>query len=142
MADIERSAQEAVLIGRRKRNPSAEMGSLVAVKTGHNAAGIMLGIGSPDVAVWFAVKRCNKDSNGLIPVKRTRHEARRRNLSGPCRQRRERPYASGKAQPASFGADKVMRAQAIVAIMIAPAIPMVSRQASMGTTRWASPCAA
>jgi hypothetical protein len=99
-----------------------------------------------EVATWLAVKRSNKThrirTHDRIRIKRIRREAWRRYLSGPRRQRVERPHASGNARPGSFGADKVMRAHAIVATMIAPAIAMVSRQPSMGTTTWASPCAA
>ena len=87
----------------------------------------MVGIGSSEVAARLAVKRCNKRTgsgfNDLIHV--TRHKAWRRNLSGPCRQQGERPHVSGKARLGTFGADKVMRAHAIVATMIAPATAMV-----------------
>ena len=71
------------------------------------------------------------NDNGLslvaieLALKPTRREAWRHNLSGPRGQRSERPHASGDVRPASFGADKLMRAHAIVATMIAPAIAMV-----------------
>jgi hypothetical protein len=147
VADIERSAQEVAFIGRRKRNPCVEMGSsLVAVQTGDSGARIMVGIGSTEVAAWLAVKGCTKARRIRIQrpdsLQVTRSKVWRRNPPGPRRQQGERPHAGGNAQPVSFGADKVMRAQAIVATMIAPAIAMTSRQPSMGTTTSASPCAA
>jgi hypothetical protein len=132
----------------KKKKPLRRDGRFSCCRpNGRQRARIMVGIGSTEVAGWLAAKRCNKRTgSGLDDRKHvqanSRREACRRNLSGRRRQRGERPHASGNARPASFGADKVMRAHAIVATMIAPAIAMTSRQPSMGTRRWASPCAA
>ena len=100
--------------------------SLVAIETGHNAPASWLVSGQPRSRLgWPRSDVPDRNSTIALTLKPTRREAWRRNLSGPCRQRGERPHASGNVRPASFGADKLMRAHAIVATMIAPAIAMV-----------------
>ena len=131
----------------KKKKPLRRDGRLSCCRpNGRQRARIMVGIGSTEVAAWLAVKGCTKARRIRIQrpdsLQVTRSKVWRRNPPGPRRQRGERPHAGGNAQPVSFGADKVMRAQAIVATMIAPAIAMTSRQPSMGTTTCASPCAA
>ena len=131
----------------KKKKPLRRDGRLSCCRpNGRQRARIMVGIGSTEVAAWLAVKGCTKARRIRIQrpdsLQVTRSKVWRRNPPGPRRQRGERPHASGNARPASFGADKVMRAHAIVATMIAPAIAMTSRQPSMGTTTSASPCAA
>ena len=131
----------------KKKKPLRRDGRLSCCRpNGRQRARIMVGIGSTEVAAWLAVKGCTKARRIRIQrpdsLQITRDNVWRRNPPGPRRQRGERPHASGNARPASFGADKVMRAHAIVATIIAPAIAMTSRQPSMGTTTSASPCAA
>ncbi len=146
VADIARSAQEATSIGRRKRNASVEMGSpLVAVQTSESApASRCLVNRGRGVACRQARQQNVLDQDATIGFASSPLDAR--HDAAIClvrvRQGGEWPHASGNARPASFGADRVMRANAIAATMIAPAIPMASRQASTGTMSRESPCAA
>jgi len=146
VADIERSAQEAAPIGRRKRNAGVEMGgSLVAVQTSESAPASRCLVNRGRSLVRRQARQQNAlDQDSTIGFASGARDARHDAAICLVRDRQggERPHASGNARPASFGADKVMRAHAIAATMIAPAIPMASRQASTGTMSRESPCAA